>query len=227
MVKLTLLAAICAALLLACGERGAFSFHPDRPVPAEVRSGQRRPDAALTLRQDMRKLWSDHVFWTRDYIIAALTDQGDKQAAASRLMKNQEDIGAAISTYYGAAGGEKLTSLLKDHITIAVAVINAAKADDKGRLRDEDAKWKSNAQDIADFLAAANPNWPKAALSEMMMTHLSTTTDELTARLSKDWDGDVKAFDRVYDHILKMADALSEGIVRQYPDRFSEGGGGR
>lgn len=28
--------------------------------------------SAVALRQDMRKLWTDHVVWTRDYIVAAV-----------------------------------------------------------------------------------------------------------------------------------------------------------
>src|ERR1051325_10618575 len=56
-------------------------------------------EAASALKQDMRKLWTDHVVWTRDYIVAAVGDQPDAQAAAARLMKNQEDIGQAVSTY--------------------------------------------------------------------------------------------------------------------------------
>jgi hypothetical protein len=57
----------------------------------------------------------------------------------------------------------------------------------------------------------------------MMNTHLSTTSTELIARLNKDWDGDVKAFDAVYDHILDMSDALADGIVKQFPDKFGTG----
>jgi len=54
----------------------------------------------------------------------------------------------------------------------------------------------------------------------MMKKHLSTTTDEVVARLTKNWDQDVHAFDAVYDHILHMSDALSDGIVKQFPERF-------
>ena len=57
----------------------------------------------------------------------------------------------------------------------------------------------------------------------MMNTHLSTTTDEVVARLNKKWDEDVRAFDAVYDHILHMSDALSDGIVKQFPDKFGAG----
>jgi hypothetical protein len=172
------------------------------------------------LHSDMRKLWTDHVVWTRDYIIAAVGDQPDKKAAADRLLKNQEDIGNAVATYYGNAAGQRLTALLKDHILIAVDVVEAAKAGDQDKLRSASNRWDRNADDIATFLSQANPNWPKATLTEMMNKHLATTTDEVTARIKKDWTGDVKAFDAVYDHILKMADALSDGIEKQFPDKF-------
>jgi hypothetical protein len=176
---------------------------------------------AVQLRQDMRKLWTDHVVWTRDYIVAAVGDQADAQAAATRLLKNQEDIGNAIAGVYGKAAGDKLTALLKEHITIAVDIIKFAKAGDKASQQQADAKWKKNAEDIADFLSKANPNWPRATLVDMMNKHLSTTTDEVVARLTKNWDADVKAYDAVYEHILMMADALTDGIVKQFPAKFS------
>jgi hypothetical protein len=183
-------------------------------------SGMPHEDAAAALKQDMRKLWTDHVVWTRDYIVAAVGDQPAAQAAAGRLMKNQEDIGGAVAKYYGAPAGQQLTALLKQHISIAVDLIKAAKAGDKAAQKQADDKWQQNAVDIADFLSKANPNWPKAALTEMMKKHLSTTTDEVVARLTKNWDADVRAYDAVYDHILHMSDALSDGIVKQFPDKF-------
>ena len=177
--------------------------------------------SALALRQDMRKLWTDHTVWTRDYIIAAVGDQPDAQAAAGRLMKNQEDIGAAVASYYGKPAGDQLTTLLKEHISIAVDLIKAAKAGDKTAQGAADAKWKKNAESIADFLSKANPNWPRATLVDMMNKHLSTTTDEVVARLTKNWDADVRAWDAVYSHILMMADALSDGIIKQFPAKFT------
>jgi len=140
---------------------------------------------------------------------------------ANRLLRNQEDIGRAIAFYYGKPAGDKLTALLKDHITIAVDLIKAAKAKDQATFQSVDAKWQKNAEDISEFLSKANPNWPKPTLVSMMKMHLSTTTDEVKARLAGDWEGDVRAYDAVYDHILKMSDALADGIVKQFPDKFA------
>jgi hypothetical protein len=177
-------------------------------------------EAAAALKQDMRKLWTDHVVWTRDYIVAAVGDQPDAQAAANRLMKNQEDIGKAVAKFYGDAAGQQLTTLLKEHISIAVDLVKAAKAGDKSGQQQADTRWQQNATQIADFLSKANTNWPRATLVELMKMHLSTTTNEVVARLNKNWEEDVRAFDAVYDHILKMSDAIAEGIVKQFPEKF-------
>src|ERR1044071_9473345 len=88
-------------------------------------------DAAAMLRQDMRKLWTDHVVWTRDYIIAATQSQPDAPAALTRLLRNQDDIGMAVAKYYGDAAGRQLTTRLKDHIAIAGDIVKAAMANDK------------------------------------------------------------------------------------------------
>jgi hypothetical protein len=189
-------------------------------APADHDHPSKAHSAAAALHRDMRALWSDHVIWTRAYIVTALADQPDQQAAAARLMRNQEDIGAAVSVYYGQAAGARLTELLKAHISIAVDLIKAAKAGDSAAQQRVDPAWHRNAEDIADFLSKANPNWPRATLVAMMNTHLSTTTDEVVARLTKNWEQDVRAFDAVYRHILEMSDALSDGIVKQFPNRF-------
>ncbi len=192
-----------------------YAFLPMSLPPVEAHH-----DAADVLKQDMRKLWTDHVVWTRDYIVAAVGDQPDAQVAANRLMKNQEDIGNAVATFYGAAAGQQLTKLLKEHITIAADVIKAAKAGDKTGQQAADAKWQQNGVAIADFLSKANPHWPRATLVDMMKMHLATTTNEVAARLNKNWDADVRAYDEVYRHILMMSDALSDGIVKQFPNKF-------
>jgi len=142
---------------------------------------------AAMLRQDMRKLWSEHVFWTRDYAVAAIANQPDQEAAAKRLLKNQEDIGNASAQYYGKDAGDKLTNMLKDHILIAVDLIKAAKAHDNSKFQEADRQWDRNAEDIADFLSHANPSWSKTALTDLMKMHLATTKEAVKARVTRNW----------------------------------------
>ena len=176
---------------------------------------------SMKFRVDMRKLWEDHITWTRIYIISAAANLEDQKAAAGRLLQNQTDIGDAIKPFYGDAAGTKLTALLKDHITIATELIAAAKAGDEAKKADAAARWNRNADEIASFLSAANPkHWPAADMKKMMHDHLDLTTKEVVARLTKDWAGDVAAYDKVHEEILAMADMLSAGIIHQHPEKF-------
>ena len=175
---------------------------------------------ANNLRMGLRELWSEHVIYTRDYIIAAAAGSGSATAVAGRLMKNQEDIGNAIKPYYGDAAGTTLTALLKDHINIAVDLVAAAKANDNSRVTAADKRWRDNAAEIATFLSGANPNWTRDDLLTMLNEHLTLTTREATSRLQGRYSDDVAAFDLIYDQALHMADMLANGIVKQFPGKF-------
>jgi len=176
---------------------------------------------ANQLRADMRKLWEDHVTWTRVYIISAAAGLEDQKAAADRLLRNQVDIGNALKPFYGEAAGTKLTSLLKEHIMIATEIIAALKAGESAKKDDAVRRWGRNGDDIASFLSAANPeHWPLADMKKMMHEHLELTTEEVVARLAKNWAADVAAYDKVHDAILEMADMLSAGIIKQHPKKF-------
>ena len=175
----------------------------------------------LAFRNDMRKLWEDHVIWTRLAIISLTTDSPDTDATVGRLLQNQVDIGDAIKRFYGDAAGEQLSGLLRDHILIAVDLIAAAKAGNASAVADAQARWTANADEIAAFLAAANPRfWPLDEMKAMLHDHLALTTEEALARLHGDWDADVAAYDQIHVQALGMADMLSTGIIKQFPARF-------
>jgi len=176
-------------------------------------------DAAF--RAAMRKLWEDHIVWTRQVIVSALAGLPDLNFAVDRLMQNQVDIGNAVKPFYGDAGGEKLTTLLKEHISGAYEVLVAAKAGDNAKLDAANKAWYKNADDIAVFLAGANPeNWPADQMKAHMKDHLDLTEAEAVARLQRKWADDVATFEKVHQQILGMADMLSSGIIAQFPKKF-------
>lgn len=172
------------------------------------------------LRAAMRKLWEEHITYTRNYIISALDNAEDTAAVSERLLKNQDDIGKAITPYYGTEAGKKLTDLLRDHILIATEVVKAAKENNSEAVKEAEKKWSANGEEIAVFLANANPNWDKKALLEAFQKHLDLTTSEATSRLKKDWKEDIASYDKGHEHILIISDTLANGIVKQFPDKF-------
>ncbi len=178
--------------------------------------------SVVELRMDVRKLWEDHITWTRNYIVSALANLEDTGKVAERLLRNQDDLGDAVKPFYGEEAGKKLAGLLRDHILIATEVVKAAQTNNTMELPKAQKKWVANADEIAVFLSGANPHWPKAVLTDMLHKHLDYTTNEVVSRLKKDWAGDIASYDQGHAHMLMFADAMTEGIVKQFPDKFKE-----
>jgi hypothetical protein len=177
--------------------------------------------ARTALHDQMRMLWEDHIAWTRLAIVTFADESPGFPATAERLLRNQSDIGDAIAPFYGEAAGHQLTALLHDHITIAVEVLGAAKAGDIAGLEAASTRWYANGNDIADFLAGANPrSWPVDVMRADMRTHLDQTLAEAAAELHGDYATSVAAYEGIHAHILMMADRLSAGIIAQFPSRI-------
>jgi hypothetical protein len=180
-----------------------------------------RNAAQVAFHDAMRKLWEDHVTWTRLAIVTFAADYAGFNETAGRLLQNQVDIGDAIKPFYGDAAGAQLTALLRDHITIAVEILQAAKAGNTDAFDDASARWYLNANDIADFLSAANPKfWPKEMMRADMKTHLDQTLAEAAHELAGNYPDSVADYEAAHLHILAMADMLSSGIIGQFPKRF-------
>ena len=180
----------------------ASHAHAGAPAVAGTRTA-----AQQAFHDEMRKLWEDHVTWTRLAIVTfAAEGQPGFGPTAARLLQNQGDIGDAIKPFYGEAAGNVLTALLTDHITIAVELLQAAKSGDTSAFADAQERWYANSDDIADFLAEANPRfWPQSEMRAAMRM------------LAGDYAASVADYDEIHQHILEMADLLSNGLISAFP----------
>jgi hypothetical protein len=69
------------------------------PYPNAASSLKNESTKRAALHDAMRKLWEDHITWTRVFIISAAGDLPDKATATDRLLQSQVDIGNAIARY--------------------------------------------------------------------------------------------------------------------------------
>jgi hypothetical protein len=211
----SVLAMAPAALTIGIGGMPAAASNGPGPFSTPQNAAQ------VAFHDAMRKLWEDHVTWTRLAIVTFADGSAGFSATAARLLQNQVDIGDAVKPFYGDGAGAELTALLTDHINIAVEILQAAKAGDTDAFNDAKARWYANANDIADFLSAANPRfWPNDTMRADMTTHLDQTLTEAAHELAGDYAASVADYEEVHLHILALADRLSSGLIGQFPSHF-------
>ncbi|MGI5892156.1 MAG: acetylglutamate kinase [Bacillota bacterium] len=170
----------------------------------------------VNLMDTLRKLWEQHVMWTRSFIISTVANLGDLDLVTKRLLRNPTDMANQIKIFYGNQIANQFRKLFEEHLLIAAQLLNAAKA---GNTRETDAarrKWYANADEIAAFLASINHYWSRREWQSMLYEHLAMTEDEAVKRLMGQYAQDIALFDEIEEQALRMADVMAAGIIKQF-----------
>ena len=75
--------------------------------------------------------------------------------------------------------------------------------------------------DFGAFLASANPNLPKAAVADLVKTHVLTLKDVVDAQAAGDQRRAFTALRSAASHMMMIADPLASAIAEQFPNRFA------
>jgi hypothetical protein len=188
-------------------------------VPALAQPLAAKKTSQLAYHDEWRKLWEDHITWTRIVIIGILDGLPGTNTYVGRLLQNYEDMEAALAPYYGD-DAEVLGDLIKDHLVIAAEILTALK---NGQPTEAlIASWYANAHDIAVQMNEMNPKlWPLEETEQMWTDHLDATLEEATDHFTGNFAGEVAAYDKVHDMALEMADFISNGVMQQFPSQFT------
>jgi hypothetical protein len=180
---------------------------------------------AVAFHDTWRKLWEDHIIWTRMVIIGILNNVPCIDQAKQRLLQNSDDMENILTPYYGADAANELGDLIEEHLLIAVDILEAAKAGNTTDFNNAVNEWYANADEIAAQMDTMNhKHWPLSEAQAMWKSHLDATLAEINARLTNDCTGDITAFDQVEEQALTMADFFSDGTIRKFENKFKSVG---
>lgn len=170
----------------------------------------------MNLLNEMRKLWEEHVMWTRLFIISSASALADMDVTTKRLLRNPSDFAKVLEIFYGKQKAETFRSLLEEHLKIAGSIVDNAKQGNEKAVDQYTKLWYDNADKIAAFLASINPNWSEEEWGNLLHDHLRMTMDEATARLKGEYAKDTIIFDMIEEQALAMADMMAAGIIKQF-----------
>lgn len=174
----------------------------------------------VNLLTQMNLVWLEHILWTRMLLISISDNLKDLDATQNRLLENPKDIANVFRKYYGNSIADVIEQLLTEHLVIGKDLIVALKNNNQELATTLNKKWYKNADDMAEAFSNINNFYPKETIRNMLYEHLKLTTNEVSARLKKDYVADIKAYDAVQTEILKMSKFFVNGIINQFPNLF-------
>lgn len=173
------------------------------------------------LYSQSHKLWTEHLFYTRNAIISLLSGSKDIDAVSERLMKNQEEIAELLYPYYDKNDVEAYTAVLKEHVVLGVVLINKIKAG--ADITEASKAWYDNGDKMLTWMENENSYyWSRIVTQPLWNDHLKDTIDEVTNRMKEDWAADIQSFDDNRMCMSKWADLYATGIVYNNMESFSK-----
>lgn len=187
----------------------------DAPAPAAAVA-----PAAPQLHAAMRSLWQGHVQQTRAYALAVKAGHAaEAAAAADGVVANAKQIADAVAGFYGQPAGAAMLELLAGHWGGVKALTDAARAADKTAGERAMQDLAANGDAIAKFLAGANPNLPEEAVRGLLIAHVAHHQAQVGEIMRGDMAAEAKTWRAMKAHMDTLADALSDGIAKQFPDK--------
>jgi hypothetical protein len=169
----------------------------------------------------LRDLWVGHIFWARNVAMATMSGNKDEaKVAEEEVVANAKQIAGALEPFYAKAGADKMFTLLAGHWG---AVKEHIMATQKGDAKAQDAAMKkmlANVDEIATFLSGANPNLPKDTLVGLLAAHGGHHAQQNAQLKAKKYADEAKTWDAMKNHMYVIADALGDGIAKQFPEKF-------
>jgi hypothetical protein len=195
----------------------AFAQHVGHVAALQAPGASKVAEASAV----QRDLWVGHIFWVRNVVVE--TFAGNKKAAAAaekEVVANAKAIAASIEPFYGKAASDQLFTLLAGHWSAIKGYLDAAHGGDKAGMDTSLKQLLANASEIAQFLGGANPNWSVNTLKGLLEAHGAHHVQQIGEFRSRQFDAEAKTWAAMVQHMYVIADALADGIAKQFPDKF-------
>lgn len=179
----------------------------------------RRQPEIMDLNNDMRKVWGLHNLWGTMFIISLFNALDNTEAVQKRLMQTPEDIAEVFNKFYASPIINQLKQLLDEHVRLAGELTAAMKNNNMEQARQLESQLNQNADRIAKLLADNNPKYDYEELRRMLRMHLDIMKNSMEAELSGNHDEAVRLIDENEEQLMKLADALTDGLMEQFYQR--------
>lgn len=188
---------------------------------AQADNGQMVSTKSADLRATLVSLGTEHQDLTYGAVATALAGAPSAAADQTDLIQNGKDIAAAVGSVYGEEAGATFEQVWTIHLTEFVNyAVAGSKSDEAGKtqaLANIDAQYT---KPLAAYLAKANPNLPEDALYSGLNEHVQMTARMIDAQAAGDYTAATNERDMAVKHLEGLMTTLSNGIVKQFPDKF-------
>jgi hypothetical protein len=175
----------------------------------------------LELNNKLRLYWRQYLYWLRSVIVDMVFNVPELEAAQKRLLQTAIDVSATYTEYYNESAGNQFENVFRNNLLITIELVRAIISGNQQAVKEQEQNWINNAGEIGAFYNSINPIWNKEQFQNGL-TGLMRSIENLTVLLIQGkYEEAVNSFDQMGVNQLLIINMIFEGIVEQFPERFS------
>jgi hypothetical protein len=213
-------AGLVLTFVFACPAWAATAPRPDSDADAAAAAVDLGSPAA-ELRVDLDRLLAEHAFLTIEQMRSGLVGGPDFADAAVAVEGNTVEIVDAIGSVYGAAAEDPFGEIWRSHIGYLVDYARALGRGDSAGQSTAEAGLAIYRQNLARFLADANPGIDLRQIVEALDMHTAQLLEFIRAEHKGDHSAAYALERQAYPHMFEVGDALARLIANKFPERFT------
>jgi len=189
---------------------------------------ERYPDGAVAFspRADLQllldRLLAEHLVLAAETMRAGVAGTPDFRPGSEALAGNSADLAGAVGSVYGQAAGDAFGEVWRAHVDAYLTFVAALGSGDGTARSSSLMQLHAYHDEIATFLAAANPNLQKDGVAALIRRHVQALISQAEATAAGDHERAVATTREAYAGMFEVGAALADAIVRQFPDRFKD-----
>ena len=174
------------------------------------------------LRKDLNIKLAEHVALSSEAMRTSYDNHGSSTAVVDELDKNSQELAEIIGSFYGEEPKATFLKLWRDHITFLINYTISTKNDDKEGREQALSDLEDYSQESAEFFAGLNNNLSTENLKPLFADYRDIMIDSIDDYSNAKYTESLDKESQAYVQAGKIADAISDGIARQFPDKFGQ-----
>lgn len=173
------------------------------------------------LRKDLNLKMAEHIGFTSEALKASYDESASSTAAIDELDKNSNELADIVGDFYGDQARATFLKMWQDHITYFVNYTVSARNNDQEGKDQALSDLEDYSREAAEFFAGLNSSLSVDSTKPLFTQHRDLVIASMDDYAAKKYPESFDKESQAYSQAGKIADTISDGIVKQFPDKFN------
>jgi len=167
-----------------------------------------------SLRLSINKVFFDFTQYLHRMIVCVTSQSEDENVVSKRLNKVPSAFESTVSTYCNTKDSSGMSASISAQTGSLIAIIKATNDEDKRLIKSVRKDFISNSNIFCSYFSELSSDWPVESASSLYEKFIDSVINSVQSRMIHNWNADVIAFDNCVSIMNKIADMITNILIK-------------